>query len=240
MSDSTATDTPGIPARAVTSVRRHPVVTAVLVLGALAAIGFSVLIGLPVLVTVPLLVVVGVGAWLLLRWSGSRRGAAGGARSGWVALGAVALSGLVTFGLIQLVPHGRDHSNPKGSGEPEWANAETRELMVDACYSCHSNEVDYPPYSSIAPISWATQRHVDEGREAVNYSDFATDPGEAEESVAVVEEGEMPPAYFTRFGLHPEADLTSAQVKTLVEGLRATPGMSEGGEGGGSGEGDGD
>jgi hypothetical protein len=143
------------------------------------------------------------------------------------------VSGLVTFGVIQLVPYGRDHSNPPGSGEPEWASAETRDLMVEACYSCHSNEVDYPPDASIAPISWATQHHVDEGREAVNYSDFATDPGEADESIEVIEEGEMPPAYFTRFGLHPEANLTAAQKRTLIEGLRATPGMTEPGGSGG-------
>jgi hypothetical protein len=152
-----------------------------------------------------------------------------------VALGAVALSGVVTFGVIQLVPYGRDHSNPSGSGEPAWASAETRDLMVDACYSCHSNEVDYPPYASVAPISWATQHHVEEGREAVNYSDFATDPGEADESIEVIEEGEMPPAYFTRFGLHPEANLTAAQKRTLIDGLRATPGMSEQ-EGGSDGD----
>ena len=133
----------------------------------------------------------------------------------------------VVFLLIQLVPYGRSHSNPAGSGEPDWATPQTRELMVDACYSCHSNEVDYPPYASVAPISWMVQRHVDEGRESVNYSDVATDPGEADESIDVIEEGEMPPSYFTRFGLHPEANLTQAQVEELIAGLRATPGMSE-------------
>ena len=39
----------------------------------------------------------------------------------------------------------------------------------------------------------------------------------------------MPPAYFTRFGLHAAANLTPEQTKQLLEGLRATPGMSEGG-----------
>ena len=39
----------------------------------------------------------------------------------------------------------------------------------------------------------------------------------------------MPPAYFTRFGLHPEADLSQAQMDELIAGLKATPGMSEGG-----------
>ncbi|MEZ5238281.1 MAG: heme-binding domain-containing protein [Microthrixaceae bacterium] len=137
------------------------------------------------------------------------------------------MSGLLTFGIIQLVPYGRSHSNPPVTGEPQWADARTRELMVNACFACHSNEVDYPPYASVAPISWMVQRHVDEGREKVNYSEFATDPGEADESIDVIEEGEMPPAYFTRMGLHPEADLTPSEIAELVDGLRRTPGLAE-------------
>jgi len=69
---------------------------------------------------------------------------------------------------------------------------------------------------------------VEEGRNAVNYSEFATNPGEAENSIEVIQEGSMPPAYFTRFGLHSVAKLSPEQTKQLIEGLRATPGMSGG------------
>lgn len=140
----------------------------------------------------------------------------------------IALSGVVTFAAIQFVPYGRSHSNPPVTGEPRWANDRTRELMVNACFACHSNEIEYPRYASVAPISWMVQRHVDEGREDVNYSEFATDPGDADESVEAIEDGEMPPAYFTRFGLHPEADLTDREIAELIDGLRNTPGLSEG------------
>jgi mono/diheme cytochrome c family protein len=219
--------------RPLTTVAAHPVVVSILVVGAAAALLGSVLIGLPPVVTAVLLVVVGAGAWLLVRIPPLRGVAApGGRRAGVAALVAVAVSGVVTLAAIQLVPYGRSHSNPPVTGEPAWATPETRSLMVDACYSCHSNEVEYPGYASVAPISWAIQRHVDEGREEVNYSEFATDPRNADETVEVVQDGEMPPGYYTRFGRHPEADLTPAQVDQLVAGLRATPGMSEGAEGG--------
>ena len=75
--------------------------------------------------------------------------------------------------------------------------------MVNACYGCHSNEVDYPWYSNIAPISWAIEDHVDEGRGTVNYSEFAIDPGEADETVEVILDGSMPPGYYTAFGCTP-------------------------------------
>lgn len=131
---------------------------------------------------------------------------------------------------IQAVPYGRSHAQGPVTGEPQWADAETRELMVRACFGCHSNQVEYPSYASVAPISWMVQSHIDEGREAVNYSEFATNPGDAEESFEVVKEGSMPPAYYTRFGLHPEARLTPEEMKTLLNGLQNTPGLTEYGD----------
>jgi hypothetical protein len=218
------------PASAVRAIRAHPAVTGILTLGVGAAIVFSVLVGLDVIITIALLVAVGIGAWLLTRWWSRRHPSSVGQppdRTGRIVLGAVVVSGVLTMGLIQLVPFGRDHSNPPITGEPQWASPRTRQLMVDACYACHSNEVEYPAYASIAPISWALQGHVEEGRDKVNYSEFATDPGEADESIEVIEEGEMPPASFTRFGLHPEANLTDAELQELIDGLRATPGLSD-------------
>ena len=131
---------------------------------------------------------------------------------------------------IQVVPYGRSHAQGPVTGEPQWADAETRELMVRACFGCHSNQVEYPSYASVAPISWMVQSHIDEGREAVNYSEFATNPGDAEESFEVVKEGSMPPAYYTRFRLHPEARLTPEEMKTLLNGLQNTPGLTEYGD----------
>jgi hypothetical protein len=209
---------------------RRLLVAALLVIAALAVIGVAQFIGLDSYFVIPILAMIGGLAWLLFRWWMGRRPADADhptSKAGRVGLAAVAVAGVLTFVVIQAVPYGRAHSNPESTGEPEWATPRTRELMVAACYDCHSNEVEYPPYASVAPISWMVQRHVDEGRSKVNYSNFATDPGEAEESIEVLTEGEMPPSYFTRFGLHPEANLTADELAELVAGLRATPGMSE-------------
>lgn len=137
------------------------------------------------------------------------------------------IAGCATFGVIQLIPYGRAHDNPAVTGEPEWSSPRTRQLMVSACYGCHSNEVEWPWYSSIAPISWAITDHVEAGRDEVNYSEFATNPGEADETIEVIEDGSMPPAYYTRFGLHPQANLSDAEIAELVAGLQATPGLSD-------------
>lgn len=193
------------------------------------AVGGSLLIGLSPKFTLAMLVAVSGGSLLLLlmrvqRSNGRRPGARG-------VTGSVTAAGLAVLGLAQLVPLGRDHSNSPVTGEPEWATQETRDLMVSACYGCHSNEVEWPWYSNVAPLSWAISDHVDEGRDEVNYSEFTTNPGEAGETMEVIEDGSMPPTYFTRFGLHPEATLTDEQKATLLAGLAATPGMSEDDEG---------
>jgi len=211
---------------AVDAVRRHPAVSVVLAVAAVGVVVVGELVGLAAFISLGLVAVVGAVAVVLGRWWRARRpGSTGG-----VVLGSVAVSAVLVAVAIQAVPFGRAHGNGPITGEPAWASEATRDLMVRACYDCHSNEVAYPWYASVAPVSWAVEMHVDSGRRHVNYSTFATDPGDAEESVEVVLDGSMPPGYFTRFGLHPEARLTDAEIDALVAGLRATPGLSEGGE----------
>lgn len=201
-------------------------ILAVVVIAALASLGGWV-IGLAPGYTGGLIAaLVGVSAaWMLV--ADRNRGGVG---SPIVAIGRVAVTGVALLLAIQVIPIGRDHSNPTVTGEPAWSSPRTRELMVAACYSCHSNEVEWPWYSNIAPMSWAISDHVEEGREAVNFSEFATNRGEADESIEEILDGSMPPAYFTRFGLHPDAVLSADDQAELIAGLRTTPGFDDEGE----------
>jgi len=133
-----------------------------------------------------------------------------------------ALGVLVVSLVIQLVPYGRDHSNPPVTAEPTWDSPRTRELAVAACYDCHSNEVEWPWYSNVAPISWSTQRHVDDGREDLNFSEWDRPQEEADEAVETIVDGEMPPLYYML--THPDARLSDAEKQELVDGLTASIG----------------
>ena len=131
-----------------------------------------------------------------------------------------------TLIVIQAIPYGKNHTNPPINGEPAWASPQTRELMVRACFGCHSNEVEYPSYASVAPISWMVQSHIDEGRSKVNYQEWNS--GErGDDTIEVIRNGSMPPSFYTMFGRHPEAKLTKTEVAELIAGLKATPGFSE-------------
>jgi len=193
----------------------------------LAFIGISVLIGMP-----PFGFIVIIGfvaaptAWYIVRAQRASESAAS-KLTNMRLLTVIFAATLGTIVVIQAIPYGRAHSNPPITGEPEWATPRTRELMVRACFGCHSNEVEYPAYASVAPISWVVETHVSEGREKVNYSEFNSRQRGADETVEVIEEGSMPPGYYTQFGRHPEAKLTTAEVAELIAGLKATPGLSE-------------
>ncbi len=193
---------------------------------AVAWFAFPFLIGLNGGVGVSLVllvVVVTVGVYRLLS----------GPHVAWrqrLARGRLAVStvaGIVVVALaIQAVPFGWDRSNPPVTAEPDWDSARTRELVVRACFDCHSNEVEYPWYSRVAPMSWAVQLHVDQGRAEVNYSEWDRPQDEAEESAETVIDGEMPPAFYTRFA-HSDARLTDAELEELIAGLEATLGSED-------------
>ena len=189
-----------------------------------AGVGFAVVIGLNIVIAALLVAVVLIAAGIaqVMR---KRRTVRQPSTSAFV-LHTLAAAVVVTVG-IQLVPAGRSHSNPPVTGEPQWADPQARELMVRACYGCHSNEVDWPWYSNVAPLSWAISDHVSEGRDAVNYSEFDRPQEEADETIEVILDGEMPPAYYTRFGLHADANLSAAEVDALVAWLRQTPGLAD-------------
>ena len=135
-------------------------------------------------------------------------------------IGYIFIGGIILFGLIQLIPYGRDHSNPSVIAEPAWDSTATRDLAVRACYDCHSNETVWPWYSSIAPVSWLVQNHTDEGREELNFSEWGVRPYEIDELSESIIEGEMPmPSYLIT---HAEARLSDAEKQQLMDGFDAT------------------
>lgn len=144
------------------------------------------------------------------------------------------VGGLVLLGLlIQLVPYGRDHTNPPVFAEPAWDSPQTRALFFRACADCHSNETVWPWYSHIAPVSWLVQRDVEEGRRAFNVSEWGRGENKGDDAAETVQKGIMPPGMYLL--THPAARLTPIEKQVFIQGLLATFG-GEGGQGQGPGE----
>jgi Haem-binding domain len=144
-----------------------------------------------------------------------------------IIVAAIVVVSVGCIGLAQLIPYGRNHTNPPVIQEPKWDSPQTLELAQRACFDCHSNVTKWPWYTNIAPASWLVQRDVDEGRRRLNFSEWnsaAIQVGgrgrNPQEIARTVLEGRMPPLQYTL--IHSNARLTQAEKQALSDGLTAS------------------
>jgi Haem-binding domain len=139
----------------------------------------------------------------------------------------VAIAGVVGFGVLQIVPAKKFgvHTEDIGSNPPARykldAPPEVEAVLRRACWDCHTNETKWPLYARIAPGSWLMARDVHNGRNHINFSEWAEhDEDERntdhENCWEQVESGAMP-KWFYVFPMHPSARL-SAEDKALLKG----------------------
>lgn len=120
---------------------------------------------------------------------------------------------------LQLIPVWALRTNPPVTSEPDWPSPEAQAIAQRACYDCHSNETQWPWYAYVAPPAWLVIFDVVRGRDEMNFSEWAhRRPDELEDVEEVLDENEMPPD--TYLLLHPEAQLSAADKKTLLAAFR--------------------
>jgi hypothetical protein len=138
--------------------------------------------------------------------------------------------------LLQAVPVRR--TNPEATA-PIDAPPEVARIIEAMCYDCHSNETRWPLYAYVAPVSWFVVHDVSEGREHLNFSEWAgySDRKQrrlVEDICEEIAEGNMPLRGYLL--IHPGARVTEAQLETLrrwaesdfgAETVRSEGGRSE-------------
>jgi hypothetical protein len=92
------------------------------------------------------------------------------------------------------------------------------EILKRSCYDCHSNETVWPWYSNIAPLSWSIISHVNDGRKALNFSNWTKiDPKIKEKrikrAIKTTANGMMPLS--TYLWLHEDAKLSKEDKEVL-------------------------
>ena len=97
-------------------------------------------------------------------------------------------------------------------------------ILKRSCNDCHSNNTEYPWYSNVQPVSWWLQNHVNEGKNAINFSEFATyelrdQHHVLEELIEEVREDHMPLNSY--LWIHKDARLDSSQKKLLIDWANA-------------------
>ena len=124
---------------------------------------------------------------------------------------------------IQFYPVNRDNPTVTAdfSGDPA-----VKQILVQSCYDCHSNQTKWPWYSHIAPVSWLVVSDAHEGREKINFSEWGTysaeDQADAKKEIRKeVEKGEMPLEIY--LWMHSKAKLTDLQKADLLRWTQSMP-----------------
>ena len=91
-------------------------------------------------------------------------------------------------------------------------------ILKKACYDCHSNNTNYPWYTSIQPLHWFMNYHIQSGKEDLNFNEFGSyTPRRQQNKLRSIEsslkDGTMPLFFYTL--IHRNAILSDAE-KLLI------------------------
>jgi hypothetical protein len=102
------------------------------------------------------------------------------------------------------------------SNKAEMINPQVGKILNRSCQDCHSNRTVWPWYSRVAPVSWVISKHVIEGRETLDFSDWGTQPPDGIERMLIcdaVSDGTMPLHDYT--AIHRKARLSKQDIESI-------------------------
>ncbi|WP_299528824.1 heme-binding domain-containing protein [uncultured Lutibacter sp.] len=103
---------------------------------------------------------------------------------------------------------------------------EVKEILKTSCADCHSNTTIYPWYSEIAPVSWYLAQHVNEGKEHLNFSEWAAYNTDQQNHILkdikkeLKKQGMPLESYLW---IHNDAKMTETQYETLLNWVNTIP-----------------
>lgn len=97
------------------------------------------------------------------------------------------------------------------------------DIFARSCNDCHSNQTNWRWYTHIAPISWLTVGHVNDGRAELNFSEWGSYGERMRETrlkavCALIEKGRMPLDSYV--WAHPEAKISADEAKMICDWSR--------------------
>lgn len=104
--------------------------------------------------------------------------------------------------------------------EQEQLTEEMEAILIKACYDCHSQEVIFPWYAKVAPVSWLVNRDINLGRAQLDFSYWADYSKREKLSIlddisTEVYEGSMPmPIYLL---MHEESRITADERRLIIQ-----------------------
>ena len=136
--------------------------------------------------------------------------------------------------VIQFIRPARNESNDDSNNIAKKypVPAEVQTILRTSCYDCHSNHTDYPWYANIQPVAWWLANHVNEGKDELNFSEFAAyrpfrQYWKLDKLCKEIKEGEMPLSSYTLIHRHaimnPEQiQIVTAWAQSIRDTMKAT------------------
>lgn len=98
-------------------------------------------------------------------------------------------------------------------------------ILKTSCYDCHSNNTNYPFYTNIQPIGWMMDRHIKNGKDKLNFSEFGGYTQRRQLSklssiISQIEDDNMPLSSYTV--MHKDAILTKENKALIMDWLNKT------------------
>ena len=96
-------------------------------------------------------------------------------------------------------------------------------MLKTSCYNCHSDQINYPWYSKLQPAAWLLEKHIREGKEELNLSQYGSlsermEKMKLESMIKQIEQKKMPISSYTL--IHRDAILSDSDRKELVAYLQ--------------------
>ncbi|HEX2919604.1 MAG TPA: heme-binding domain-containing protein [Bacteroidales bacterium] len=134
----------------------------------------------------------------------------------------IILAGLaIIFVLIQFIPWGIPENKPETSDNIIHGEFIPEQIIFQlkvSCFDCHSDQTNFPWYSKIAPVSWWLAGHISEGKEHLNFSNWAQYSkreklGLLEDIIEETESGAMPLRSYLI--VHRDARLNNEKITSI-------------------------
>lgn len=98
-------------------------------------------------------------------------------------------------------------------------------ILKKSCYNCHSNHTDYPWYAYVQPLHWYLNSHIEEGKAALNFNEFAAYSSRRQLNKLralenSIKDASMPLRSYTL--MHPHAVLSEMEKALLLSWLQKT------------------
>lgn len=137
---------------------------------------------------------------------------------------------LLVFVAIQFIRPARNKSDkilPTDISKLVNVPADVQVVLQNACLDCHSNKTIYPWYAHVQPVAWLLSKHIREGKEVLNFSDFGSYSSRRQISKLTgvansIKDGSMPTSSYKR--MHKKARLSDEQKKIIINWSESSKG----------------